>query len=486
MPPFLISKNKKLRIKLFPIEQNADEASALSADVAAGSGSFTVLNINKFAINKILLIGELGGEQSEIIKTHASSAPTGSTVTLASNTVFAHKAGTIVYIIQFDQVELSHSTTVAGSKTTLTTTLGTGLIALEADDLEMVYNETEFSSGYYFARFKESIGATFGSYCDAIPYGGFTENTAGAVIEYALVHSNVKSFGSKITPQFSYDEITDMFRYVQGKQKRWNKFQNLNAIIGQTVRGVRTTAMPTDIYDPDSNRSLTGVRIGEDRALKYKDPDEFEDLLYGQEEAAVGTQALAGDTSLIVDNAYDFDDSGTLSIFVSGVLYTITYTGITRATGTFTGIPASGAGSISVTLPVATKVYADFNEGEPWCYTVRNGNIEYFPMPSDLWDNKNVYADYWTIATAVNSDSDAIDVERADMAKYWLTWKMRCVDKNEGKLDYEDGDYKMFADRLKDSVVFKGNLMKHKMMPKVNGISYRGYGRTRRRFLSNE
>ncbi len=383
--------------------------------------------------------------------------------------------------MQYDQIELSHSTTVAGSKTVLTTTLGTGLVALEADEREMFYNETEFTSGYYFARFKDSIGATYGGYCDAVPYSGFDEDTVGFVIDFALQNSKVKEFNKEISIQWCYNQINDMFRYIQGKQKRWNKYQNLNAVIGTTARGTRVVAMPTDIYDPTSTRSLTGVRIGDGRALKYKDPNEFEDLVYGERTTTVATQGSVAATSLVLTDSDDFDDSGTITLFISGVKYDVTYTAITRATHTLTGIPASGTGSITVTLPVATNVWQGYSEGEPYCYTVRNEQIEYFPIPSDLWDNKNIYADYWTEATSVNSDSDVLDTERADIGKYWLTFKMRTMNKNEGKLDYKDGDWLMFTERLKDAIVFKGNLMKHKMKPKINSISWSGYGRTRRR-----
>lgn len=555
MPPFIKSKNRKLKIALNPLVENADEASELSVSIVASDPTFSVLDINKFAVDNIILVGELGTEQSEIVKTNASVAPLGSVVTLVTGTSttnltpsvaskvfttqsglsiqigdrmrassdadatiymegivtaysstsltisvdtigtasakadwtirqvfrYSHPIGTKVRVIQYDQIELSNSSTVTGSKTTLTTTIGSGVVAVEADEETMVYNETEYSSGYYFGRFKNSISGTFGSYSDASPYGGFTEDTAGYVIDYALKMSGVKEFNEKITLGWCYEQITDMFRYVQGKQKRWNKYQSLNSILAQTSRGVREITMPADIYDPNSNRSLTGVRVGESLGLIFKDPDEFEELLYGQKETEVATQQTSGGTTLVVDNAYDFDDDGTITFFIAGVQYDITYTSITRSTGTFNGIPASGTGSISVTIPVDTKIYQNYKEGQPIWYTVRNQKIEILPMPNGLWDNKNVYADYWTVATSVNSDSDTIDVERADMAKPWLTWKMRCLQKNEGKLDYEDGDYKMFADILKDAVVFKGGLMKHKMMPKVNGISYRGYGKTRRR-----
>jgi hypothetical protein len=56
----------------------------LTAEATAGVSTLTVGNIKNFAINQILLIGELGDENSEIIKTHTATAPTGSTITLLS------------------------------------------------------------------------------------------------------------------------------------------------------------------------------------------------------------------------------------------------------------------------------------------------------------------------------------------------------------------------------------------------------------------
>jgi len=78
----------------------------------------TVKDIGGFAINQILLIGELGAENSELIKTHAATAPTGSTVTLAANLVYAHPIDTPITVLIYDQFEISHSVTETGTKTT--------------------------------------------------------------------------------------------------------------------------------------------------------------------------------------------------------------------------------------------------------------------------------------------------------------------------------------------------------------------------------
>lgn len=485
MPPKLISKERKLFVDNTPLVNSFEEDTTLSADAASGAGTITVQNINKFAINKILIVGELGDEQSEIVKTHASSAPSGSTVTLAANLVFAHPTGTRVRIISYDQIELSHATTAAGSKTTLTTTIGTGLVALEADDRLETYLESEYSTGYYFARYKNTITAAFGDYSDAVPYGGFAKYQIGYMIDYSLKRSRAMTFTSDINDQFCFDEVNDCLQTMQGKLRRMNRYQTLNASIGTTTRGTNVVAMPSDIYDKYSKRSLSALRIGKGQNLDYLDPEEYERFINDMTVTTNTVLTAIAATSLVLTSANDFEDSGTANMFVAGVLQSITYTGVTRATNTLTGIPASGAGSITVAIPAATNIYQSYHEGEPRVYTVRNGNIEFAPLPSDLFDNQNIWADYWREALYVDSEGDTLDAERYDIVKNWLTWKMRAIHKNNGKLDLEDGDYLRYKEGLSDLIRTMGPLFKKKMMPRINGIRYSS-SRFRHRLINDD
>lgn len=473
MWPFLSARNKRLYLRLRPLIENKEEESYLAANVAAGSGTITVANINKFAVNKILIIGELGDETTEFIKTHASTPPSGSTVTLASNLVFAHPANAPVYVVEYDQVHFSHSTTPTGSKTDLTTTLGSGLVALEADELEMVYRETEFTSGYYFARFKNSIGGNFSEYTDPVPYSGFPINTVGYIVDKCLKDQS-SEFNDRIDFQWFCDEINACLKQIQGKLKRMNKFQSLNTIIGQTSGGMYRIIMPADIYDNMSNRSLVGLRIGSGIDLTYVDPIQFEKYLVGRNQTAVATQASVAATSLILEDTDDLDDSGTVDVWVTNVKYTIRYTGITRGTNTLTGIPASGTGSIGVILPVGSLIYTGAQYGYPDVYTVRNGYIEFANILNERYLYKNIFADYWTVATEVNTELDEIDAERYDMLLSWMQWKLRCQLKNEGKLDLTDGDYILFKESLNDFIRTLPPNIKYPMAPNLNGINYRG------------
>lgn len=482
--PTLRNENGVLYIDNGPLVENALGESYLTADIASGVGTITIRNISAFAVNLILLLEELGDENAEIVKTHASSAPSGSTVTLAANTVRAHTTGCKVRVIAYDQLELKHSVTETGSKTALTTTLGSGLVAIQADTVIQTWEETEFTTGYYFARYKDSIGGIFTGYTDAVVFGGWLANSVGYMIEQALYRCGI-TLGDKVTRKFCYDDgINECLRLVKGKLKRWPKHSIFNYLLGQVTYGTNEVALPSDIYDNTSVRSIMGVRIGTGEHLSYEDPEAFEDRFDGVSKTAVRTQASAAGTSLAVDNSYDFDDSGTLHVFVAGVRYDVTYTAVTRdtetgATAAFTGIPASGTGSITVTIPVDSVVLQGEVDGDPVVYTVRNGNIAFAPYADSSHLNQNIYLDYNTVATEVNSDGDLLDTERWDMVLDYLTWKIRSKSRDDGDLDLKDPYYTLFRERMNDAIRTSLPGTRSPMGPRLNRVSWRGGGRIR-------
>ena len=123
MVPILNHRNRHLFLDQTSLITNALEETFLTADIAAASSTITVASINGLAVNQILIINPFSERNGEIILTHASSAPSGTTVTLkaATTTAFAHYAGEKVFRIEFDQVETSQATTATGSKTVLAT-----------------------------------------------------------------------------------------------------------------------------------------------------------------------------------------------------------------------------------------------------------------------------------------------------------------------------------------------------------------------------
>jgi len=481
MPPLLRHRNATLSIDNTPLQAGAVAETYLTA--SASSTTLTVANIVGFAVNQILLIEDLGTENAEIVLTHASSAPSGTTVTLASSLVKTHQPGAKVRVILFNQIELKRgTTTVASSATALTvatttnanppSSLGSGLVAVDATRRIQDVGTVEHTSGYYFARYYDSIHTAFGSYTDALVYGGWASNTVGYIIDRALRDSGVEALTDKIRLYDCYEWINDCLKLIQGKLKRWPEHYSYNAILGQIQRGDNTTAMPTDAYDTETNKSIIGLRIGDQKNLQYLSPGDFDNQLTDVRHTAVTTQATSGQTTLAIDNSYDFDDSGYVSVYVSNVKYSIRYTGVTRSSsaGVLTGVPSSGTGSITVTIPVGTDVWQGETEGTPVYFTVRNGNIEHWPLADGSHDNMNLYGDYAKVATSVDTSGDTIDLQRFDMVQAYLTWRMKMKDKTNGTLDIQDGFYLQFKERLNDAIrtLPANNLFR--IIPSVNRI----------------
>lgn len=445
MKPLTQHINRTVRVDSSQIVENALANSFLTADMAVGT-TLTVKDITGFAIAKYVWINPFQ-VNSEIIAMHASTAPTGSTLTLAATTVFAHATGEPVYYVEFNQVEVSHSATLTGSKSVLATN------ALLAREKETIYLDTTQTTGYYFARYKDSVAGTFGSYADGVTYDGWATNTVGYMIQSAMSELSIE-LSEKVSMDDCIRWVNKGLHEIKGKVRRWTEHFVYNYAAGQTSRGVNVVAMPSNIYDTESNLSIEQVRIGNDSSLIYLDPGSFDaqqdDVIVTQ----VTTQQTAGGVTLAIDNSYDFADSGTVHVYIAGTQYSIEYTGVTRSAtaGVLTGIPASGDGSITVTIPVDTYVWQNEEEGIPTFYTVRNGQIEYYPLVDADNDNQNIYLDYNTEVTEVNSQGDEIDYQRFDMLEAYLTWRMWCKSSNDGVLDKTSGFYTTYKEYLNDAI----------------------------------
>ncbi|MCK9578701.1 Ig-like domain-containing protein [bacterium] len=436
----------------------------LTSDVSAGDSTLPVESIIGFAVNLILFIGEPGDEKSEVIKTHATTPPSSLSVFLASNCVFDHVQGTPVYIIKYDQVEFSHAVTIAGTKTVLDT------INIQADEINTQYDDSTYSSGYYFTRLKNTIGAgSYSDYSDPIPYNGYGDNTVGAAIDYALKR-NKTEFTENVTKDFCIEEINNCLQFARGKLKKWHNLQEFDYSLGATSRGINKFAMPSDAWQY-SYKSVLGFRIGSGKNLTYKDKTEFEEYLEGVNHALLSSGAIAGDITITVDDPHDFPDSG--DVMIKGQV--ITYTAIDRTTGAITGIPASGDGAITATLTAGDDVWqGDYEEGNPDIFTVYDGYIRFWPLCSASYIYKNGWMDYWKEAPSVDSDNDTLDLSRYDMVKYWLTWAIRGQLKNDGMRDPNDADYGLFNTILNDaiSIELRTHGQKYKTRPLLNQIKF--------------
>lgn len=264
---------KPLLINISDLNLNAP-GSQLRSTANSGSTTIDLYSIADFDTNKILLIGEIGQESAQIVKTHGSTAPTENTVTLSTTLFKTSVKDTAVYIINYDSIEISHADTLLGSKTVLAT------ISINPEKSEIKYDDTVSSGGYYFTRYKETIGNTFSAYSDAISYSGYEPNTVGFTINSALSELDVK-LSDKLTYQMLINRINACLRFIRGKLKRWSNYQEFNYSLGTLILGNNEILLPASYYDKNSNKSCLSLKV-EGKSLTYIDKKEY-DILIEQE-----------------------------------------------------------------------------------------------------------------------------------------------------------------------------------------------------------
>lgn len=418
----------------------------LNDDVDSGGATITVFSIAIFAAgNYYAQIGETDSSNAEIIKMHASTAPTGNTITLAANLANNHSANEPVYFLGYNQIEYNTAPTDGGTKTVLATN--------DADPTHkwsrMYLADYTTTDPYIVVRFKNEGATTYTGYSDYLPIATSTYNSVDYLLKESMRESKAE-FSETLTPDYLISQINECLREIRKHKNKISWTQSYNSILGQTAQGVFKYAMPTDIFDKYSTKAINSLRIGAELPLEKVGVDYFfstllEDVKYTQVRTAV--TGAAGTTTLEIDNSYDFASSG--SIVVGSV--TITYSGVTRSAtaGVLTGVPASGAGSMTASIAEDDYVFQNASVSSPERWTTFNGNLYIYPLPGSDYANLNVYSDYFKTITSVDSASDVVDYIQYDMIKNWLKWKIRAHTKNDGVDDMEDSAYLQFLDQLR-------------------------------------
>jgi len=434
----------------------------LNASVAAASGTITVFSISGFSAgNYYALIGEIGTGNAEIIKMHGSTAPTGSTITLAANTGFAHDANEPVYFLAFNQFSFSRAASATGAKVTT----GLGAKAIDPTKKWTICPDATNTSGFAFVQPYASDGTSypFGAttYSAAAPYDNAAFNTAEYMINEAMREAKAE-FNEDLSYDYLVKQTNECLRDIRRNKNKLSWTQSFNYALGQTARGVFRYSLPTDIFDKYSTRAIDAVRMG-GRKLIQVDPNYFFDtLLYDVHFTQVRTAVTggAGTTTLEIDNSYDFADTGSVLVGDN----TLTYTGVTRSAtaGVFTGVPASSTGSMVDDIAVDDFVFQDATEGEPQYWTLHNGYLWIYPLCDSSWDNFNLTLDYFKTITSVDSLDDAVDYIQFDLIKNWLKWKVRSLSKNDGVDDINDTSFLQYKEQLSTLIRKDRNLnIKH-------------------------
>jgi len=428
--------NKNLIASNVSILEGAENTN-LTADKAAGVTTLTVANIGIFAIGKYALLGNFGEPTAEIVRVHASTPPSGTTITLAAATVFDHYVDTPITMIDWNQIEFSRSTTISGSKSVLTT------IGIMANHKWSNYTDLTNTTGYAFYRFKNSSLTTYSDYCTAVPYTGNPKNSMQQIVEDACSMASVEVNDKYADEKDLLTDINEAQNAVIEAQPGW-VFEmvkdDTSLATTQNENRYALSALTYAIKFPGTFQGILNVRFGSEPLL-YISPDEMDDELKASVVTTLnngGTVAI-GATSVVLTDSNEFSSTGYVTL---GSNTSVAYTANDKTTGTLSGISAS---AITSTVADGSSVWQGINPGKPTKYTIFNNYIVLNVPVSAAEYGKKLKIKYLKQLTAFTDYASTTEIPFCDCMKYYVASKIFTR-----KQAQDDADKKMvmFMDKV--------------------------------------
>jgi hypothetical protein len=402
-----MATNNKVTVENLTLLQ-APIVSFLTQDTAYNVTSLIIKNITGFVASpQIIMVGELGNEGTELIKTTSTSTTGGvTTITTATNTLFPHSSGTPIYILDYDQIEFSTALTTTGTKTVLAT------IPVQVDSLNTIYNDTVGSIGFYFARFKNTINSAVTGYSDPIPTGGYPINSARQIIDNALGMIN-KQTSELLTDTFCFNEINNCQMEVLREYKRWSFMQVFDYSLGQLSTGQWRVAVPANLDDQNTNKSIYNFHIGTMDDLVWIDKQKWNEIIQGVAHTTLASNINVSDASITLTDASNFDPNGG-SIYIGANIY-----GYSAVTGNSLTL-----NSVSTTTNTAGQdVFQGASLGMPTYWTTFGGYLYFYPVLGSTYTLREGILDYYIAPQPIINDSDTIVLPDPNVVVFYLAWK---------------------------------------------------------------
>lgn len=416
----------------FP-ELQGDPMTYLDTDSSVGAISLTVANGSDFSANQYIVIGQAGGEKSELIQI---SGATSTTLTLSTTTSFAHNRGDAVFFIPFNQIVPERSTDSG------TTYSALSALNIRADASETYLQRTsDASTNYYRFRFYNSQSTLYSAYSDAVIASGYGDNTIWAVKNRALNQLG-ETRSILINDQFMNDVIMEARRIADQNPAvlRWSFRTKFGQVLGQMLAGQWSINAPTDLRDRNSYKNILSLRMAnQNRPMLYQDRRRFNQNYLNIVHSTVATAYVSGGTSLVLASTHDLDSSGSITVANNSVgdgYISITYSANNKNTNTLTITAASR------NIAVGTDIWQRGIAGLPTAFTIDNGKIYFDVLLKTDYDGQDVKIDYYQAIQVIDSDADTFDEPFYDLYVSYLKFRIKYLKAN-GKIDRDsDTDWK--------------------------------------------
>jgi len=426
-----------------PNQLNPKVFTYLSNNFAIGVTSLSVDNAIDFTSGTILLLlGTVGAENAEF---GYASAHTDQAFTVSA-TKQPHNRGDLVAQVNYDQVEISKSSTIDGSYSVLAT-----LSLFLTQQKTVQFDSTGLTTDYYKLRWKNSQTGEYSSYSEPVSVLSYPVNSVGSVILPVLQSMGVSENDPKITVPFCISAVNDARKYVKmklyGIRHAWlSAFEHPI----QVLAGSNFIPLPDDIDFTETDRSLLSARfiIGNVLApfnLKYIDKRSWNQVAFNVGGSTTTTVTAIAATEIDLVSSGDFPQTTNEGVaHVATTEYDqeimqIAYTGVNLATGQLTGVTG-----VDREIPVGTQVWVTPTIAQPINYTVFEDKIVFDRIIPDSIQGYNCYIDYYKKEIEVEDLYQELPEPYREIYKWYLRYAIKY--RKDTTLSQSDPDYKKFEE----------------------------------------
>jgi len=440
----------------------------LSSSIAAAGTAMSVLDNGAlkgdgFADNDWFIVGHIGDSETE--ENDVNGAVTlGQSMTVTNALSFGHELDSPVRKIYERGIKIYGAATDGGTGTMIASVDAKTASGRQLADAAMIeWNRpyttytmisTDTAYAYYFVKFTD--GVTDSDSSDYVAAAGLGATSVEYMIQQALSLTNSKIDSELITREWLVRCANDcqteisQFKYQDPRsgnyvQMDWDFEVDEDESITMTENENKYVLSGISLKYPQSDKSLINVTIGDKQPLMKISIDEYDDIMQGRPRTEVATQAVATDTSLVVDSNVLFETAGTLYVGED----VVTYTGKTGTT-TFTGIPATGTGAITATHAVDAAVWQGVSPGLPNRYATFNNYILLNYPVDDDYENYPLRIRYYKKLTALTEASDTTVVGFTNVFQYYIASR---IEQRKGNTEESDRLMAYFNKQLLDNAL---------------------------------
>lgn len=419
-------------IKIAHPDISKNPRTSLGAPILAAGTAMTVLDNNRFSDDDWFIAGETGNQETE--EDDVNGAVTrGTSLTVTNTLKFDHEINCPITKIYERGIKIYGAATDGGAGTliasvdAITTPIADAvMIQWNRQFTEYTLISTDTTYAFYYVQFTD--GTTSSSASDYVASTGLASNSAISIINQALDLTNTELDDQNITlpqcvkwlndaqtavTQFMYqDSRTGLY-----KHKDWDfEITEGSITVSENENEFSLSSLGMK-YNND--QAIISVRLGKMGKLDKITAQEMDDNYDDKARTELSVQATAGQTTLTVDSNIQFSDSGSLFVGEDE----LTYTGKSGTTG-FTGIPASGTGSITATHAVDSPVWQGVEPGLPEEFSVFDGVLTTsLPIHSD-YDSYPLDVKYFKALTAITEASDTTEITFTNILQLYVASKI--------------------------------------------------------------